>query len=184
MEEILISYYENNARKLHGVVDKILLKFGWLTNKDMDDFYSIANETFVEALRNYDGVRLFDGFLHTCLSNKILSEITRRNREKRKADRMCVSLDMPVGENGEYTIGDLLSDDFDLEEELFERMDVLAIKLERYLARLTKQQKKVLEMLAYCYKATEIQETLHMTPKQYTNALTTIRSYENVKFLF
>ena len=43
MEQILSAYYENNARKLRGTVDKILLKFGGLSDKDRDDFYSLAN---------------------------------------------------------------------------------------------------------------------------------------------
>ncbi len=77
MEEILISYYENNAKKLHSVVDKILLKFGGLSGKDRDDFYSFANEVFVDVMRRYDGGQSFDGFLYSCLSNK-----NRDNKKK------------------------------------------------------------------------------------------------------
>ena len=36
---ILDSYYADNAKKLHKVVDRILSKFGGLSNKDTDDFY-------------------------------------------------------------------------------------------------------------------------------------------------
>lgn len=54
MEKILILYYANNANKLHGVVDKILSKFGGLSDKDLDDFYSLANEVFVDVMRRYD----------------------------------------------------------------------------------------------------------------------------------
>ena len=32
--QILDAYYAENAKKLHGVVDKILFKFGGLTYKD------------------------------------------------------------------------------------------------------------------------------------------------------
>lgn len=60
MEQFLNAYYENNARKLHRTVDRILLKFGGLSNKDMDDFYSLANEIFVDVLKRYDGVQSFD----------------------------------------------------------------------------------------------------------------------------
>lgn len=183
MEQFLNAYYENNARKLHRTVDRILLKFGGLSNKDMDDFYSLANEIFVDVLKRYDGVQSFDGFLYSCLSNRIMSEITRRNREKRKADRMCISLDMPVGEDGGSTVGDLLMDGFDLENEVFGKVNAIAIKLERYLAMLTKRQKEVLELLSYCYKASEIQTKLHMTKKEYADAVETIRSFEKIKVL-
>ena len=93
LQPYINTYYADNARKLHKVVDKILFKFGGLSNKDMDDFYSLANEVFVQAMRRYDHTQSFDGFLYSCLSNKIMTEITRRNREKRRADRLSISLD-------------------------------------------------------------------------------------------
>ncbi len=39
--DILGSYYADNAKKLHKVVDRILSKFGGLSNRDKDDFYSL-----------------------------------------------------------------------------------------------------------------------------------------------
>ena len=67
MEEILSTYYENNANRLHKVVNKIVLKFGGISDKDMDDFYSLANEVFVDVIRRYDGLQSFEGFLYSCL---------------------------------------------------------------------------------------------------------------------
>lgn len=52
--DILDSYYADNAKKLHKVVDKIVLKFGGLSNKDLDDFYSLANEVFTDIMKKYD----------------------------------------------------------------------------------------------------------------------------------
>lgn len=183
MEQIINAYYADNARKLHSVVDKILLKFGGLSNKDRDDFYSLANEVFVDALKRYDGIQSFDGFLYSCLSNKIMSEITRRNREKRKADRMAVSIDAPVGDGDGCTLGELLADGFDMENEIFGGINAVAYKLERYLRMLSKKQKKVLELLSFCYKASEIQEALGMTQKEYADELAGIRCYEKIKIL-
>jgi len=37
-----------------------------------------------------------------------MSEITKRNRIKRTADREAISLDMPIGEDNTLTIGDLI----------------------------------------------------------------------------
>lgn len=183
MKQFLDEYYGDNAKKLHKVVDRILQKFGGMSGKDNDDFYSLANEVFVDVLRRYDGVQSFDGFLYSCLQNKIKSEITRRNREKRRADRMCVSLDMPVGEDGGGIVGELLMDGFDMERELFGGLDAVTLKLERYLIRLSGQQREVMEMLSYCYRAAEIQEALHMTQREYADAVESIRSYENIKIL-
>ena len=48
MKQILVQYYNNNARKLRKLVDGILAGFSGWSNKDVDDFYSLANEVFVE----------------------------------------------------------------------------------------------------------------------------------------
>lgn len=183
MEQIINSYYTDNAKKLHGMVDRILLKFGGISNKDKDDFYSLANEVFVDVLKRYDGIKPFDGFLYVCLSNKIMSEITKKNRYKRKADRMAVSLDTPVSEDNDCTIGDMLADGFNMEEEVFGEISAMTFRLERYLERLSQRQREVLELLSCCYEAMEIQKILHMTPKEYENALGNMRSYENIKLL-
>ena len=117
-KSILEDYYSDNARKLHRTVDKILRRFGGLSDKDMDDFYSLANEVFVDAMRRYDNEQSFDGFLYSCLSNKVMTEITRRNREKRKADRLSTSLDAAVGDEEECSLLDLIPSDFDTFEEV------------------------------------------------------------------
>lgn len=184
MEQILNTYYADNAKKLHKVVDKILLKFGGLSDKDLDDFYSLANEVFVNVIKRYDGEQSFDGFLYSCLSNKIMSEITRRNREKRKADRMSISIDTPVGEDKSLTLGDTIADDFDVEKEVFGEENDESSKIEKYLDSLTKRQRKVVELLAASYSAGEIQDILHITQKEYVDALLGIHSYENISLLF
>lgn len=176
-------YYANNARKLRRVVDRILLKFGGLYNKDRDDFYSLANEVFVDAMGKYDGVQPFDGFLYSCLKYKVLSEITRRNREKRKADRAAVPIDAPMGEDGGCTLADLIADGFDMEGEIVGRMGGMPYRLEKYLAMLSRRQKGVLVLLSYCYQTCEIQRVLHMTQKEYADAVESIRSYEKIRVL-
>lgn len=114
---ILNAYYADNARKLHRVVDRILRKFGGLLDKDKEDFYSLANEVFVDVLKRFDYQQPFDGFLYSCLSNRIKSEITRRNREKRKADRMAVSMDAVNDSGEEYSLLDYIPSDFDTRDE-------------------------------------------------------------------
>lgn len=183
MEQILNSYYADNARKLHKTVDKILLKFGGLSNKDIDDFYSLANEVFTDVLKRYDKSQSFDAFLYSCLSNKIKSEMTRRNRFKRMADRKAVSIDAPVSNDNECTIGDMLADGFDLEMEVFGEGNADSSKIEKYLSRLSKRQREIVRMLASSYKAVEIQRKLNITQSEYADAISGICAYENIKIL-
>lgn len=185
MEQILKIYYENNAKKLHQIVDKILLKFGGLSDKDMDDFYSLANEVFVNAMKRYDDSLSFDAFLYSCLFNRIKTEMTKRNREKRKADRMSVSIDMPIGDDENYTLGDMIVDDFNLEKEVFEREESgYSERMLLYLSKLSNLQKEVLRLNIEGYFPNEIKEELHINEKQYTDCYAAIHSYRNVCVLF
>ncbi len=185
MEYILNTYYTNNAKKLRNMVDKIIVKFGGLSDKDMDDFYSLANEVFVDVMRRYDNTQSFDVFLYSCLLNRIKTEMTRRNREKRKADRMSVSIDAPIGEGKNSKISDIIVDTFDLESEVFEeREDTYSQKMSRYLNRLSVMQKEMLRLTIAGYLPGEIREALHMTEKQYCDNYAAIHSYKNVSILF
>lgn len=185
MEQILNTYYFNNAKKLHTMVDKILFRFGGLAGKDIDDFYSLANEVFVDVMRRYDNSQSFDKFLYSCLTNKIKTEMTRRNREKRRADRMSISIDMPVGDDENATLGEMIADGFNLEKEIFkEKEDVYSKKMLRYLSRLSNLQKEVLRLSITGYLPGEIKKTLHITDKQYIDCNTAIHSYKNVSILF
>lgn len=185
MDRILITYYANNAKKLHKMVDKILLKFGGLSDKDLDDFYSLANEVFVDVMRRYDGSQSFDGFLYSCLLNKIKTEMTSRNREKRKADRMSISIDTPIGDDENSTIGDMIADDITVEKEVFEKNEEgYSKRMLIYLSRLSSLQKEVLRLNIAGYLPGEIREELHISEKQYADCYAAIHSYRNVSVLF
>jgi len=185
MDKILITYYSNNARKLHKVVDKILMKFGGLSDKDLDDFYSLANEVFVDVMRRYDSSQSFDAFLYSCLLNKIKTEMTKRNREKRKADRMSISIDTPIGDDENSTIGDLIADEFTIEKELFEKNEKgYSKKMLLYLDKLSNIQKEVLRLNIAGYLPNEIREELHINEKEYADCYAAIHSYRNVSVLF
>ncbi len=183
---ILDAYYTDNARKLHRVVDRILSKFGGLSGKDTDDFYSLANEVFADTLKKYDHVQSFDGFLYSCLLKKIWSEITRRNREKRKTDRMAVSLDKINDSEEECSLLDFIPSDFDTFEEVAKRQEngQYQDKVRMYISKLSTQQVNILNLRIDGYKPNEIQRILEISPKDYVDNLQTMRSYENVKILF
>lgn len=183
---LLDAYYADNAKKLHKTVDNILSRFGGLSGKDTDDFYSLANEVFVDAMKRYDCVQSFDGFLYSCLSNKIMSEITKRNREKRKADRMAASLDAVNKDKEECNLLDFIPSDFNTFEEVAKRQGngQYCDKVQMYISRLSNQQVNILNLLIDGYKPVEIRKTLEISVKEYADNLQIMRSYENIKILF
>ena len=184
--DILDAYYSDNAKKLHRTVDKILCKFGGLSGKDRDDFYSLANEVFVDVMKRYDASQSFDGFLYSCLSNKFKSEMTRLNRQKRKADRMSISLESMNNDDGEYSLLDFIPSDFDTFDEAVKAQEYgqYQDKVQMYISRLSNRQISILNFLIDGYKPCEIKNMLGISSREYADDLDMMRSYENVRILF
>lgn len=185
--QILDTYYADNARKLHRVVDRILSKFGGLTYKDTGDFYSLANEVFADVIKRYDGEQSFDGFLYSCLSYKIMSEISKRNCEKRKADRLSISVNAVNDKGEDYSLLDCIPSDFDTFEEVSRRQEngqYDSDRAQQYISKLSNQQINILNLLIDGYKPFEVRRILELSKNEYADNLSIMRSYENVKVLF
>lgn len=184
IEKILNDYYENNTKKLNILVDKILfeLGFGFV---DRDDFYSLADEIFFDVIQRYDKKRSFDKFLSSCLKNKFKTEMTRRNRQKRQADRMSISIYNPIGDEEGLTIEDMIPSNVNIEKEVIDKdTDIVDEKIERYLNKLSNTERSIVEMLMKNVKIKDIKEELHITDKEYADHMEHIRQYENIKILF
>lgn len=179
---IIIEYYKDNGKKIKAMVNVIIKKFGGLFDKDMDDFYSLANEVFTYVIANYDLDLPFDKYLFSCLSNKIKTEITKRNRYKRTTDRVSISIDTPLQEGNDVTIKDVIADSYDLETSIIGRG--YSNKMERYLNNLSKKQRTVVLMLAESYKPNTIKEYLNISQREYNDILLAIHSYDNISILF
>lgn len=186
MEKILNEYYANNAQKLRTVVDKILFKLKF-HDVDNEDFYSLANEIFVDVLKRYDTKQDFNGFLYSCLSNKFKTEMTRRNRQKRQADRMALSLDTPIGDEdgGGSTLGDMIASNINIEKEILgDDSDIIMDeKIERYLKSLSKIQRKIIEMKMQNVEVQHIKEELGLTDSQYSSHMEEVVQYEHIRLL-
>ena len=182
MEAILNSYYANNAKKLRTMVDKILFKLKF-HDVDNEDFYSLANEIFVDVLRRYDNKQEFDGFLYSCLTNKFKTEMTRRNRQKRQADRMSLSWEEKVGsEEDNYTVGDMIADKKTIEGEIFkEKKEEWRREVKEYLQKLSPLQRKIAFLLSDNNTPDEICEELHITMQHFENSLKRILADERIK---
>ena len=111
--------------------------------------------------------------------------MTRRNREKRKIDRMSIPIDTPIGDEEDTTLGDVIADDFTIERELFEvREEGYSKRVLQYLSKLSSIQKEVLRLNIAGYHPNEIREELHMSKKQYADCKAAIHSFRNISILF
>ena len=202
MKPIVFSYFQNNAKKLNNMVDKILFKLHFV-DIDKNDFYSLANEVFMYTIRDYDSSKSFDGFLYSCLYKKFCSEMNSRLRDKRCVKTKVieenekgeiiekiiilpdVSLYTPIGDDDNSTIEDTIADDSTVESELFEKKEeAFGQKMSLYLSKLSNMQKEVLKLNIVGYSPNEIREKLHITEKEYADCYAAIHSYRNVSVLF
>lgn len=185
MEEVLEFYYADNAQRLHNMVDSILFRLGFWGLADIEDFYSLANEVFADVIGKCSDYRAFDGFLYACLCNRFKTEMTARNRQKRQADKMAISIDTPINDADNSTLGDIIADSFSIEREIFEkREEGCNERIMLYLSKLSKLQRDVLRLNIAGYLPNEIKEELHITEKQYADCNAAIHSYKNVSVLF
>ena len=182
MEAIINSYYNNNAQKLHKMIDKIIFRLKF--NVDNEDFYSLGNEIFIDVINRYDGKQQFDGFLYSCLIKKFKTEMTRRNRQKRQADKMAVSIETPIGENENITLSDIIADKNTIEKMFFEENeDTYSAEMQKYLSRLSVLQREVLRLISIGFNPNEILTELHINKKQYEDCYNAIHAYRNTSIL-
>ena len=182
MEAIINSYYNNNAQKLHKMIDKIIFRLKF--NVDNEDFYSLGNEIFIDVINRYDGKQQFDGFLYSCLIKKFKTEMTRRNRQKRQADKMAVSIETPIGENENITLSDIIADKNTIEKMFFEESeDTYSAEMQKYLSRLSALQREVLRLISIGFDPNEILTELHINKKQYEDCYNAIHAYRNIEIL-
>ena len=179
------TYFKNDAKKLNIMIDKILFKLKF--DVDKNDFYSLGNEIFLDALCRYDSKQDFNGFLYSCLTNKFKTEMTRRNRQKRQADRMALSLETPIGdeEDGGSTLGDMIASNINIEKEILgDDSDIIMDeKIERYLKSLSKIQRKIIEMKMQNVEVQHIKEELGLTDSQYSSHMEEVVQYEHIRLL-
>ena len=187
---------------IYRMVDKILFKMHFV-DVDKSDFYSLSNEVFMYAIRDYDRSKSFDGFLYSCLYKKFCTEMTQRLRDKRctkiKVEEEDENgniiettiiipderLDAPIGDDENSTVGDMIANKSSIERDLFEESkEGYSKRMINYLNRLSSLQKEVLRLNIAGYLPGEIREKLHISEKQYADCYAAIHSYRNVSVLF
>lgn len=209
MEEILNSYYTDNARKLRQLVHRILRKFGGISDKDYSDFYSVANDVFADIVKHhrYDPAKgSFDGFLYRALQMGIMDECKKRNSVKRSArveeldeygNRVLdeqgrpklvpvadFSLDAMAGEDGNVAMIDQIPSDFDMDVVLVERMSGNHDKkVWAYLDTLPEIQRQILQMKMEDIPVHEIEEKLGLSDREYRRQFRQITSFENIRIV-
>lgn len=188
-------YYKNDRKKLKYIINNVLRKFGGIEN--MDDYYSIGDEIFCNALINFNGKGQFNGYLAMCLQRKLYSAVTSNNRKKRCAYELYrsddgsvatryikdVSLDAAI-ENEETDEKCFLKDIIGREDDYPILSEGLFSKsLIRYIQSLPNKTKVIAHMIMDGLDEEDICEKLSMDSAEYNIHLGIMRLYENKKII-
>ena len=187
VEDYTKKYYANNAKRLRVVVDQIIKRFGGIT--DPDDFYSLANEVFVDVIVRYDDRGNFDSFLYSCLDRKIRTEMTRRNRDKRKKYARDKDGKKVIGDDGKPVITPDVCIDAPIDDSGTTYADILQVRevrrdvrqddaIERYKESLSPKQRQIAEYLGQGFKPVEICKIMNITEERYTILFEQMSSFD------
>lgn len=184
MEVILEEYCDNEMRKLKQLCYPILIQIGGISEKDYDDFYSIALDALADSALRYDESKncQFKTFLIGNIKRKFSTEVRDRNRNKRIPAKKIQSFDCLISDDGS-PLSEIIPSDFDIFEEACIHSGWKENKIEKYLTKLSTVQRRIVSLLSEGYKAKEIRELLHMNEKEYSQNLAAIQAYENVREL-
>ena len=85
-EKVLYKWYKNDYdgnSLISKLVNKEIKKIGGISQKDNDNFYSLANEVFFKSLKTWDEKRSFHNFFKSNFKRKLATELRNMNRSKR-----------------------------------------------------------------------------------------------------
>lgn len=178
---------ENGNSKIKRIVERCLIKYGGLSQKDYDDFHSVANETFTKALKLYDGKSNFDTYVKSCLLKKFKTELTRRNRKKRSNSYVGesgvrefipdVSLDAEISNEGSISFGDLIQAD-ECIEDIIE--NGYGDNIAEFLNTLSDVQQKICKKIMAGWKFQEIKKQLKISDAEFVKHMRKISSLKSV----
>lgn len=192
-QQKLANYYsENNMQRLKYISYQIFSKFGGISNKDYDDFYSIANMVLWNDVQNFDESKgiSFENILKFHLRNKFKTAMTKRNRKKRGGtnDRYGsqeVSLDAPVSsqDGNDTNLLEIISNDMksDMEDQVTGLK--YSDRVGKFLDNPSRRNRKIAMYIMVGYDPKDIKRILNISEREYNQAILEFRLYENICIL-
>ena len=186
-------YCQNDMKELKKIVNKIIFRnFGWLSQKDLDDFYSISALVVWECEKKFDSEKVetkeFKSFLVPCLYNKIKSQLTYMHRDKRVMKDKDgqpiyeISLETPIDDDESTVLQDMIESNFNIDN-IFD-FNNYSEKVEEYINSLPKSCQQIVYLIMDGYNINNIKEKLKMSESEYRKKWEVITSYDKKRILF
>ena len=213
MEQLLNSYYENNAKKLQTTVNKIFNNhYGGTLGRDMEEFYGIGSDVLIDILEKYKNGKNtydsskgnFDGYVYRAISMAITDEFKRQNRDKRTAKVFLLDdngnrvLDEKTGRPIKISLSDVRLDAPIKEDSNMTQGDIIPSdfdmndeienefkdeRIEMFFNNLSYKQRQIAKMIMEGFSASDIKQKLELSDKEYTDNFNAMRSFKNISIL-
>lgn len=206
IESAIQDLYADNQYKLIQICNKEMMRFGGLSQKDADDFYSRAGQEISIAKKNekYDsskGKSVFEFFVGV-IKRAVWKEMSYKNRAKRQVVLQIeendekgniikkkkyiptVSMDTHIGDEDGMTIGDTLQSDFDIDNVINGKIENYGENITEFLKSLSGMQKKIALLIMKGHDSFDIKSILNITEKQYKDCWSVITSYDKKRILY
>lgn len=198
--DLITEYCKDEMKKLKAICYSVWGKKG-IPLSDHDYLYSDAINALSESVVYFDPTK--NAQFKTFLTNNIklsyrewcrnnyyrgkrnnleLDENGKIKRDEKENPTIIPNVSFDALTEDGIDLAEKIPSDFDTFEEACGN-DFSGTKVEKYLARLSTVQRKIVTLLSNGYKAGEIRELLHMSNKQYSQDLAAIQAYENVRVL-
>ncbi|WP_099467818.1 hypothetical protein [Konateibacter massiliensis] len=200
--KIIEEYCDNELYILKKICDPIIFKKG-VPQMYHDDLYALAVDTLDDSVKRYDATK--DCQFKTFLTGNIkrtFYDWTRDNTRWKRCNLQTneegnivkdennnpiiipnISIDAPTDDG--IDLSEKVASSFKVEDELSEEIGLSSNdKIEKYLEKLSKVQRQIVLFLSDGYSQEDIRELLHISKKEYSDNMLTIRAYENVKILY
>ena len=183
--------FANEAKEMKRICNKEMSKFGGIYEMDYDDFYSRVGLDVSKAKKRYDSSKgkSFKDYIHGVIRLSVYKEMTHRNRGKRqmtikkevvdqngnvtneKEYIPNISLDAPIREEDNSTIGDYLSAKYNIEDDIIGDNDDI---VENCLNCLPITQRKIIELKMEDIPVEDIKQKLNLSNSEYENHMKSI----------
>ena len=139
---------------------------------DVDEHYDILAVGLCKAAVGYDETKgKFSTFAFKCMNNEYENYVSHLNIKSCIPKKMIMSYDIPINDNSEMTIGNLLSDDFDTAEHV-----IWGITYSEFLSLLNKEEKTILNYIKFGLNQNQIGKKINKTQQFVSYAIKGIRN--------
>lgn len=187
-------YCKDYNKELKKIVNAMLQRdFGWIAQKDYDDFYSYAAQVVWECEESFDETKgiSFHNYLLPCISRRIRTRITYMNRGKRiqkddAGNYICTLSMEELGRDlSQGAAVSCLQRDFDLELAVEGRSEGFQEKrVGQYMRGLLKVQRQIVQMKMERIPVSMIKTRLQLSDKQYRKHCRELKSFASAGMLY